>query len=490
MPAPPWASWPETDRAERCIRFIETFCRMPRGHRAGDLIVLAEFQRAFIRDAFRDGVRAVVMAIARANGKSALLAAMAVHALFDADPDGGAPQVPVIATRLHQIERSVYNVALAMIEAEPELEGRALIFSGIGTRRIECPHNHGELFPVSKDLAGLQGLDPSFAVVDEIGFMPLDSWTAMLSASGKRPRSAIAGIGTPGVDRDNALYHLRELVGSGDCPPGFVLIEICAPEGCALDDRHAWEIANPALAAGFLARDAIETDLKMLPEEDFRRFRLGQWVEGVGGWLGADGLVLWRALRDPFEMVDGAPTWVGVDVGLKQDSTAVAWAQRRPDGRIHVAVKIWMPRGDGALELSDVLGFIRELALTFDCQEIAYDPRHLEVLGRTLEDEGLPMVETPQSVERMTSIVMETYQAIRRKEVTHDDDELFERHVLAAVSRPNERGFTISKGRSRDKIDAAIAMCLAVHAVAVPEPKPKELIPFMAVTGGPGRLAL
>ena len=28
----------------------------------------------------------------------------------------------------------------------------------------------------------------------------------------------------------------------------------------------------------------------------------------------------------------------------------------------------------------------------------------------------------------------------------------------------NERGFTISKGKSRDHIDAAVAMCLAVHA--------------------------
>ena len=40
--------------------------------------------------------------------------------------------------------------------------------------------------------------------------------------------------------------------------------------------------------------------------------------------------------------------------------------------------------------------------------------------------------------------------------------------MLNAVTRPNERGFTISKGKSRDKIDAAITMCLAVHGALVP----------------------
>jgi phage terminase large subunit-like protein len=176
-------------------------------------------------------------------------------------------------------------------------------------------------------------------------------------------------------------------------------------------------------------------------------------------------------------MVDRAPTWVGVDVGLKRDSTAVAWTQRRPDGRAHVAVRIWQPRRDGSLETSDVMAFLRQLALTFDVKEIAYDPRLFEVAGAQLEDEGLPMAETPRSPERMTPIVGAAYDAIRRKEMTHDDDREFERHVLAAVTRPNERGFTISKARSRDKIDAAIAMCLALHAIELPpEPTVKPWI--------------
>ena len=107
--------------------------------------------------------------------------------------------------------------------------------------------------------------------------------------------------------------------------------------------------------------------------------------------------------------------------------------------------------------------------MTFDVRSVSYDPRLFEVAGVELLDEGLPMEEVPQSVERMTGIVGAAYEAIRRHDVTHDDDKLFERHVLSAVTRPNERGFTISKGKSRDKIDAAIAMCLALHQALLPE---------------------
>ncbi len=121
--------------------------------------------------------------------------------------------------------------------------------------------------------------------------------------------------------------------------------------------------------------------------------------------------------------------------------------------------------------------FLRDLALTYDVRTVGYDPRLFEVAGAQLLDEGLPMEEVPQPVERMTGIVGAAFEAIRRREVTHPDDKLFERHVLAAVTRPNERGFTISKGKSRDKIDAAVAQCLALHPGLLRE-EAVELTPF------------
>lgn len=458
----PWLRWPETDRAERAIRFIETYCRSPKGYGAGEPLVLAEFQRDWIRRSLADGVSVSVMSVGRGNGKSTLLAALGLWALFDPGP-GGAPQIPVVATTVQQAVTSVYGVALAMIRAEWELESRCFIYSAIGAQRIVAPQNGGEMFPRSNDPDGLQGLDMSLAIVDEIGFMPIDSWTSILLASGKRPSSLVVGIGTPGFERANALWDIRERTRTGTDLPGFVYTEYAADVGCDIHDRDQWRLANPALDEGYMNIGALETAVVLSPESQFRIFRLGQWQDGVACWLGEDGAKVWGACEAPYDLVEGAPTWVGVDVALRHDSTAVVVCQQRDDGRWHVAAQIWHPTEDGRLDVADVMGYIRRLGGLFDLREVAYDPRFFDLPAQTLLEEGYPMVEIPQNVARMTPAVGATYEAIKRQEITHDGVVGFSSQVLNAVARLNESGFTLAKGKSRGKIDAAVAMCLAFH---------------------------
>ena len=192
-----------------------------------------------------------------------------------------------------------------MIKAEPELLRRSLIYTGIATPRVVTPFNEGELFPVSNDPDGLQGLDPSLAIVDEIGFQPLQSWDSLRMGAGKRERSTIIGVGTPGFDRDNALLHVRKAVHEGIDLPGFYFREYSAPDGCAIDDRKAWKMANPAIGAGFLRVSALETDVGITPEGHFRLFRLGQWVDGVESWLGPNGRADLGRPRGPIRLRRG-----------------------------------------------------------------------------------------------------------------------------------------------------------------------------------------
>ncbi len=457
----PWSEWPETDRASRALRFIETYCKPPKGYGAGKPIQLAGFQRDWLVEAFSDGVSSSAMSCPRGNGKSTFLAALALWAVFDAD-ESGAPQVPIVATTVNQAVRSVYGVALAMLNSEPALFRRAVTFSAIGTMKITVPMaSGGEMFPVSNDPDGLQGLDPSLAVCDEIGFMPVESWDSLLLASGKRPRSLVVGIGTPGFDKNNALWHLRSRVHSGAELPGFRFTEYAATEGCPITDRDEWRHANPALEAGYMNPDALETAVALSPEGHFRIFRLGQWVDGVESWLGDDGRKLWDGLVDPFEFEAGAPTWVGVDVGIKRDSTAVAICQKVGD-KLHVRVKLWVPTADEAVDVTDVMQHLRDLDAVYDLQAVSYDPRFFDVPAKMLLDEGLPVLEIPQSIERMTQAIGSTFEAIKRGDLAHDGDPFVDAQVLNAVARFNERGFTLAKAKSRGRIDAAIAICLAV----------------------------
>ena len=63
------------------------------------------------------------------------------------------------------------------------------------------------------------------------------------------------------------------------------------------------------------------------------------------------------------------------------------------------------------------------------------------------------------------------FDMILRRQIVHSGDPDEARQVNAAVKREQERGFTLSKGRSRIHIDAAITLCMGVDALARLAPK-------------------
>jgi phage terminase large subunit-like protein len=384
--------------------------------------------------------------------------------VFD-DTETGAPQVPIIATTVSQAMLSVYNNTSSMIATAPDLRERSIPFTGIGTARIHVPSTGGEVFPKSNDHAGLQGLDPSFAIMDEIGFQPQEAWSAVRQASGKRSQSLILGIGTPGVDHENALYAVRERFTLQGIDR-FHYREWAADEGCRADDREQWRKANPAMVSGFLRETALES----LYEEfaggaRFRIFHLGQWVDGYESWLGEDGARVWADCEDGYSLKPGEPTWIGVDAAQTRDTTAVVAVQFRPDGRLHAEAHFWVPTKDEPTDINLVMAHIRGLANKYKVGAVAYDPRYMEWPAKVLYDEGIPMMEVPQSTERMTGVYGDLHDAIRQGEITHGKDPMFARHVLSAQARFNERGFMLKKDSPGGHIDACVALALALYMV-------------------------
>lgn len=457
----PWMRW-RGSRHARAIRFIEKYLRSPKGVGFGMPMRLAAFQKELLEEWYASGVNSAAISLPRGNGKSTFLAAVAVESLF-ADSQYGAPSIPIVATTVGQAIRSVYATASAMVAADDELATRSIPYTNLATPRIVVPSNGGEMFPIANHIDGLQGLDPSLAILDEVGFNSVAVWDSLLLAAGKRPRSLVVGIGTPGLTKeDNALWTLREAYLSGRDLPGFLYREWSADPNADHADESEWYRANPALAEGYLDIDALRTALALSPEASFRTFRLGQWIEGVDCWLGQDGRDVWRALVSPWDFIDGADMWVGVDVGLKRDSTAVVAVQKREDGRAHAKARIWQPTKEQPVDITEVVQHIRDLSKQYKLREVAFDPRLFDYPAKFLQDEKLPMVEFPQSVERMTGAVGNLYTAIKDGRVSHDGAQDFEHQVLNAVPRFNERGFTLQKSKSRGKIDAAIALSMAV----------------------------
>lgn len=126
------------------------------------------------------------------------------------------------------------------------------------------------------------------------------------------------------------------------------------------------------------------------------------------------------------------------------------------------------PVQDWVLPLAEVEQHLRDLDRDFDFH-FGIDPRFLERTRQVLEADGLSVEEVPQSDSRMVPASQSLYELVVQGNVEHEGDAAFTRHIESAVAREAfSGGWRLSKGRSRKKMDAAVAAAMAAH-IAVQE---------------------
>ena len=475
---PPWMSWRTRKLVSRAQRFIETYCIPAKGVGFGKPMKLADWQLHWLEEVLAEGVQSSALTLPRGNGKSTFCGAVATWALFDgkvADEFGGKPDIPVIAVTLKQALKGVYGAALDFRANHKDLTDRSLTYSAVGNQKIMVPGNHGgELYPISADPDGLQGLDPMLSLVDELGFIDIEAWDALLLAAGKRPRSLALGLGTKNpADVPNALDHLLAQVSKHGDIPGFHLVQYAADDDAPSDDREQWRAANPALSAGYLQERALEQALALSPEPAFRTFRLNIKTGSQTGWLGQHGPTVWDDTEAQFLLSPDMPTWVGVDKSARGDCSAVVAVQVDDHGLWWVDATVFTPEA-GAIDHGAVRQRVRDVCETCHVNAVGYDERYFVEGADELEQDGLPMVNIPQTPQRLVPAFSTLYELFHTGMVRHQPDPTFRQHVLSAVPKFDvSGGFTLAKNRSRTHIDAAVALGIAAaayHAVPVDEP--------------------
>jgi phage terminase large subunit-like protein len=75
---------------------------------------------------------------------------------------------------------------------------------------------------------------------------------------------------------------------------------------------------------------------------------------------------------------------------------------------------------------------------------------------------SVPMIEFPQTAQRMNPACGNAYELISSQRVAHDGDPTLTDHVLSAEPRASGEGWRLSKGKARRKIDACIALVMAL----------------------------
>lgn len=118
---------------------------------------------------------------------------------------------------------------------------------------------------------------------DEVAVQPNDRlWNAMSLGSGTREHPMIVGISTPGWERDSLAWRLYEhgrKVAAGELDDPMFFFRAWEPSDPRADhaDPATWAEANPSLGA-FLHAEDFASAVASTDENEFRRFRLGQWT--------------------------------------------------------------------------------------------------------------------------------------------------------------------------------------------------------------------
>jgi phage terminase large subunit-like protein len=462
-----------TTDGDELIEFAEAHFQVLKGFKAGLPLQFTDWQKWLMRGllerndtTMRLRYRRALVGLPRKNGKSLMMSALGVYSMIAGEAGG---EIYAVANDRQQA-RIIFNEAKQQIQNSPLLNSEAKIYRDA----IEMPR-FGSVFRVlSSEVKGLAGLNPSVSLIDEIwGQSNSDLLDQMQLGSGNRIEPISISITTAGYDLDSPagqMYQYGKQVAAGEVADesfGFYWWE--APADCDLKDRKARLIANPNLAEGLLSHEDFDAAVKQSSETSVRRWRLNQWVRSQESWL-PEGA--WAQCVAPEIQLDAElPVWVGIDMALKRDTIGICIAQ--PQGeKCVVRAKIWNPEIDG-IDIAGVEAYLREIHNTYEVREFVYDPAFFERSAEALSDEGMNLVTFPQSASRMIPACGNAYEMIVSKKVAHDGSPTFTDQVLSAAQRMSDKGWTLSKGKSRRKIDSCIAMVMALDRATT---KPVETI--------------
>ena len=302
------------------------------GRRSGESLVVLPWQRRFVRGAFAPGAATAALSVARGNGKTALLSAVACATL------DGPLMVPrgetVIVASSFMQATIAFEHTVAFLGDKLKDRRRWRLWQSGQLARIEDRETGATVRCLGSDPKRAHGLAPSLVLADEPAQWPSSTGDRMLAAlrtaAGKQPDSRFVALGTRPSAHDH--WFARLLAGGADYAQ-------CHAAG---DDdppfqRRTWARANPSLAhmpdlERTIRKEAAEARSDEMAFPQFRALRLNGGTSDAleallleaGTWAAHEGNADRR----------GRCVW-GVDLGTNAAMSAISsfW----PDtGRLEV----------------------------------------------------------------------------------------------------------------------------------------------------------
>lgn len=459
---------------DKLCTFIESFCTVTKdsmGGRAGDPIVLRDWQRTVLGMAFARRVdgrrkhRQALIGLPRKNGKSAIGSGIGLYGLL---MSGQGAEVYSCAADKDQA-KIVFGVAKEMVNNSPDLSDMIKVYRDA----LEVPSTGSVYKAVSSEAYTKEGLNPSMVIYDELHAAPTrELYDVMQLAMGARRNPILVAITTAGVKSDRSgtdsvcygLYQYGERLASGEeVDDSFFM----AWWGASSDDDHTspevWASANPGYD-DLIDPEDLASAVRKTPENEFRTKRLNQWVSSAVAWLPGGA---WDACKvsDLKAISERRPVVLGFDGSRTGDNTALVAVTVDKNPQVQV-LGLWekpLDAVDWRVPRGEVKALIRECCKRYSVYEVAWDEYLWIDAAEELEDEGIPVVIFPQNMSRMGPATQRFYELVTLKQIKHDGDPRLARHIGNAQLKTDTRGNRLAKDAkgSPRKIDLAVAAVMA-----------------------------
>jgi phage terminase large subunit-like protein len=497
------------DRAKRVIQFFRHYLKIPSGIGVGEPFELRQFQQQFIRDIYEPHdresgnrlVRRAILSIARKNGKTGLIAGLALTHLI------GPEQIKngeiYSAANDREQAAQVFKMAKQMVELNPVLSQKLRV---VPSTKTIVNYSNGSFYrAISAEAGTKHGFNPTVVIFDELAqAKSRDLYDVLDTSFGGRAEPLFITISTQSNDPEHILSKLIDDGLSGS-DPSIVCHLYAADEDCALDDQSQWGKANPALGDFRDYNDftsLINKAIRMPSEEPkTRNLFLNQRVAPTASLISR---AEWMACKGVVEFKEGEAVYLALDLSSTNDLTALIMGSEAEPTKIkpffwkpkdHISAhsqrdfgsgnkryEEWMAAGHlfttpgRAIDPSVIATFITELYQVYDIKGMAYDRWRIADLTREVErlgfetyvesptekyQSGLRMIPWGQGYRDMAPAIDALEIAVMERKLIHGSSPLLNWNMANAVSTVDPAGNRkIDKDKARFRIDGAVALAM------------------------------
>ena len=488
-------------KADKAIKYIESFCHHHEGDLAPNLVELELWQKAFISVIFgivdKNGYRQfreVVLIVGRKCGKTLLAAAIADYVSF-CDGEYGA-RIYFCAPKLEQA-RLCYDAYVQMVNQEPDL-------SSLAKKRrtdIYIETFNTSIQPLAFNAKKSDGLNPHLVVCDEFaawqGDQGLKQYEVLKSALGARKQPMILSIST--ANYVEGLYD--ELTKRGTAVLNGTSRETrLAPFIYQIDDYTKWDDVNElkksmpnlnvSVSVDYMLEEIAIAESSLSKKAEFLTKYCNVKQNSSIAWL--DAQTIQRSYGDELKLEDFKNCYavMGIDLSRTTDLTAATLLIEK-DGIIHTFARFYLPTnkieeqtqregvpyniyeqkgwlfasGDNFIDYHDVFDWARELIEKYKIYvlQVGYDRYSSQYLINDMKEYGFHCDDVYQGF-NLSGVIDETEGMLKDGKINIGNNDLLKIHFYNSALKINAENSRkqLIKVDQRSHIDGMAAFLCAM----------------------------